>query len=158
MRLFAFTNRKCLVNLCEFPEFRCARGEDYQLILGQSAVFEGIEMFNDTIIALNKLITDRMKEEEKKTASEAIKNERSHLPNKIHTVPHPVRSQPYQQPYPTSNTWPLQQPYPTYYTWPQQRTDHLAASQSGNFLHHNIPNTPILQSDTVCCVDELQQL
>lgn len=144
--------------MCDIPEFRCARGEDYQWILGQSAVFEGIEMFNDTIIALNKLITDRMKEEEKKTASEAIKNERSHLPNESHTVPHPVRSQPYQQPYPTYNTWPLQQPYPTYYTWPQQRTDHLAASQSGNFLHHNIPNTPILQSDTVCCVDELQQL
>lgn len=137
-KLYGFTNQKCLVNMCEIPYVRCPRGEILSTLVS-SNVFEGVEMSNDTN-ALNQLIRDGMKTDQK--IKEGNENQRLH-----HNHPfHPVRSLFYQQ------------PYPSYYPWTLQPIDYLAAPQSENFLYHNLPNTPMLQSDIVCCVDELQQL
>ncbi len=137
----AFTNRKCLINYCQLPYIRCPRDEIRYI--SNEYIFTGIEIANDTE-ALNKFIRDGMKNDQK-TTSESMQNQRS---NQNHPVPyrvhHPVLSQSYQQ------------PYPIYYPWTPQQIDYLAAPD--NFPYHNLLITPILQSDIVCCVDELQHL
>lgn len=148
--VYAFTNRKCLLNLCTMDFYRCARDESVRISTINETMFHGIEEANDTE-AVNLLIINGMENKQKNEQSKSVENERSHAQFNQNPVPYQLQRQ--------------NSHYAAVHPTQLQRIDNLNTEvanqrnhpyQSFHFYYQNLPTQR--QSDTICCVDEFQQL